>query len=309
MTRALAITDRGEAPAVRDVPVADPQPGQVRVAVSAASINGIDAFTAAGYVWDSMPHEFPVILGRDFAGTVDAIGDGVSSVSVGDTVAGVVTALDLYIGVLAEQIIFDADRVVRVPDGVTPKQAAAVGLAGVSARDLVDALKLSGDDVVLVSGATGGVGALAVQLANVTGATVLGTARPGAEDFVRDLGATHVVDHTGDLAAAVHEVAPGGLTAVVHAAGDARQLGALLRPGGRLASVVGATDEQVGRVDVTVIPVLATGTPDKVLGLLNAVASGELKVPVSQTFPLNDAVAAVAAFGQHKQGKLVVTID
>jgi NADPH:quinone reductase-like Zn-dependent oxidoreductase len=255
-----------------------------------------------------MPHEFPVVLGRDFAGTVDAVGDGVTDVAVGDTVTGVVTALELYVGVLTEQVLFDADRVVPVPAGVTPAQAAAVGLAGLSARALVDALSLTGDDVVLVSGATGGVGALAAQLAAATGATVLGTARAGAEDFVRGLGAAHAIDHTGDLAAAVRAVAPDGVTAVVQAAGDAAQLGALLRPGGRLASVVGATAEQVGRDDVTVIPVLATDTPEKIRTLLDAIAAGQLQVPIGQTFPLDDAAAAVAAFGQHKLGKIVVTV-
>jgi NADPH:quinone reductase-like Zn-dependent oxidoreductase len=308
VARALAIAARGEQPAVQDVPVAEPGPGQVRVTVRAASVNGIDAFAAAGYVWDSMAHEFPVVLGRDFAGTVDAVASGVTSVQVGDLVIGIVTALDLLVGAIAEQVVFDADRLVAVPDEVTPEQATAVGLAGVTARDVVDALSLSADDVVLVSGATGGVGALAVQLAAATGATVLGSARPGTEDAVRNLGAAHVVDYTGDLAAAVHAVAPDGVTAVVHAAGDPAVLGQLLRPGGRLASIVGATAEQVGRDDVTVIAVLGSDNPEKVRALLDAVASGDLRVPIAQTFPFDDAADALAAFGSHKLGKLLVTM-
>jgi NADPH:quinone reductase-like Zn-dependent oxidoreductase len=307
MARALVIAGRGEQPEIQDVPVPDPGPGQVRVDVQAASINGIDAFAAAGYVWDSMAHEFPVVMGRDFAGTVNAVGDGVSDISVGDMVTGVVTALDLLVGVLSEQVVFDADRVVVVPDGVSPEQAAAVGLAGVTARDLVDALSLAPDDVVLVSGATGGVGAFVVQLAAATGATVLGTARPGDEDFVRGLGAAHAIDYTGDIAAAVAAVVPDGVTAVAHAAGDAATVGAVLRPGGRLASVVGATPEQVGRDDVTVTGVLATDTPQKVGALLAAVAAGDLKVPFARTFAFDNAASAVGAFGFQKLGKLVVT--
>jgi NADPH:quinone reductase-like Zn-dependent oxidoreductase len=307
MARALVIAGRGEQPEIQDVPVPDPGPGQVRVDVQAASINGIDAFAAAGYVWDSMAHEFPVVMGRDFAGTVNAVGDGVSDISVGDMVTGVVTALDLLVGVLSEQVVFDADRVVVVPDGVSPEQAAAVGLAGVTARDLVDALSLAPDDVVLVSGATGGVGAFVVQLAAATGATVLGTARPGDEDFVRGLGAAHAIDYTGDIAAAVAAVVPDGVTAVAHAAGDAATVGAVLRAGGRLASVVGATPEQVGRDDVTVTGVLATDTPQKVGALLAAVAAGDLKVPFARTFAFDNAASAVGAFGSQKLGKLVVT--
>lgn len=308
MPRALVITGRGEPPAVQEVAVADPGPGQVRVAAQAATVNGIDAFAAAGYVWDSMPHEFPVVLGRDFAGAVDAVGDGVTGVHIGETVTGVVTALDLYVGVIAEQVLFDAARVVRVPDGVSPQQAAAVGLAGVAARDVVEALALSADDVVLVSGATGGVGALAVQLVAATGASVIGTARPDVAASLSGLGAAHTVDYTGDLAAAVNAAAPEGVTAVIHAAGDPLDLGRLLRSGGRLASIVGATAEQVGRDDVTVIPVLAVDTVEMVRDLLDKVAAGDLDVPIAQTFPLEDAAAAVSAFGSPKFGKLVIAI-
>ncbi|MDQ1615977.1 MAG: hypothetical protein QOJ60_1916 [Actinomycetota bacterium] len=308
MTRALAIAGRDQQPAVQDVPTKGLGPGQVRVAVQAASVNGIDAYVAAGYVWDSMPHEFPVVLGRDLAGQVEAVADDVTSVSVGDQVAAVITALDLYTGAVAERVVVDADQLVRVPDGVTPVQAAALGLAGVSARALVDALDLSKEDVVLVSGATGGVGALAAQLAAATGASVIGTARPGTEDFVRALGAAYAVDHTGDLAAAVRAIAADGVTAVAHAAGDPAALGALLQPGGRLASVVGATADTVGREDVTVVPVLADGDPGKLRALLDAVAAGDLQVPISATFPMDEAPAAVAAFGGHKLGKLVITV-
>jgi NADPH:quinone reductase-like Zn-dependent oxidoreductase len=95
MARALTISARGESPTVTETPSPEPGPGQVRVAVQAASVNGIDAYVAAGYVWDSMPHRFPVVLGRDFAGTVEAVGTDVTSVRVGDLVAGVVTGLDL----------------------------------------------------------------------------------------------------------------------------------------------------------------------------------------------------------------------
>jgi NADPH:quinone reductase len=310
MPRALVIAGRGEPPAIADVPDREPAPGQVRVAVQAASVNGIDVFAAGGYVWDSMPHEFPVVLGRDFAGTVAAVGDGVTDLRAGDGVAGAITGLNLYQGAIAERILFDANRLARIPDGVSPIDAAAGGgLAGLSARDLVDALAVTSDDVVLVSGATGGVGALAVQLAAATGATVLATARSGAEDFVLGLGAKHPVDYTGDLATAVRAVAPTGVTAVVHTAGDAALLAALLRPGGRLASAIGATDEQVGRDDVTIVPVLATDTPEKIRGLLDAVAAGELRVPIAKTFPFEQASAAVEAFGQHKLGKLAITMQ
>jgi NADPH:quinone reductase-like Zn-dependent oxidoreductase len=277
--------------------------------VDAASVNGIDAMVAAGYVWDVMPHEFPVVLGRDFAGTVDAVGDGGSGIRVGDRVAGVITAMSLGAGAMAEAVTVDAASLVVVPASVSPVQAAAIGLAGVAATDLVAALEITAADVVLVAGATGGVGAFAVQLAAATGATVLATARPGEpSDFVRALGASVAVDHTADLAAAVSAAAPDGITAVVHAAGDPAALAALLRPKGRLASALGATYEQVGRQDVSVTAVLATATPEKVRSLLDAVEAGSLRVPVAHLYPFDQAARALADFSGHKLGKLVVAV-
>ena len=134
-------------------------------------------YVAGGYVWDSMAHEFPVVLGRDFAGVVEHVGPDVSGLQVGDRVAGVITGMDLYVGTITEELAIEAGKLTRMPDEVSFEEAAAVGLAGAAARSMVDALSLTSDDTVLVSGATGGVGVLAVQLAAQTGATVIATGR------------------------------------------------------------------------------------------------------------------------------------
>jgi NADPH:quinone reductase len=308
MTRALVIASRSASAAVDEVPTAEPGDGQVRVRVEAASINGIDAAAAAGYLWDMLPHEFPVVLGRDFAGTVDAVGEGVSALAVGDRVAGVITAMALGAGAITETLTFPAGSLTAVPDSVSSTQAAAAGLAGLTARALVGALELGDDDVVLVSGASGGVGAFAVQLAAETGACVIATARPDAADFVTDLGAQGTVDYTGDLAAGVAKAAPDGITAVIHAAGDAPALAALLPAGGRLASALGATNEAVGRDDITVTGIQAAGSEHHLGQLLAQVADGTLVSPVGAAYPLDEAADALAAFGGHKHGKLVVTV-
>ena len=164
--------------------------------------------------------------------------------------------------------------------------------------------------MVLVSGATGGVGTFAVQLAAATGAAVLGTAATDeAARTLRSLGATGTVDHTGDLAVAVRGVAPRGVTAVIHAAGDAGGLFPLLAAGGRFASALGATQDQSGRDDITVTPVLATATRDKLTALLGQVAAGTLQATIAATYPLSDAPDALTAFGAHKIGKVVVSVD
>jgi NADPH:quinone reductase-like Zn-dependent oxidoreductase len=307
--RALAITGRDASPAVAEVDDPAPGGGEVRVAVEAASLNGFDLAVAGGHVWEHMPHAFPVVLGRDFAGTVERVGADVDGVTVGDRVAGVITALELGPGPIAERMVVPASSLTPVPASVTAAQAAAVGLAGITALDAVSALGVAAGDAVLVSGATGGVGAFAVQLAAARGARVIATARPGeATALVRRLGAAEAVDYTGDLAAAVRAAAPDGVAKVLHAAGDAAQLGSVLAAGGRLASVLGATAEQVGRDDVTVTGVMGTYAPDKLAGLLEQVAAGALTVPVASTHALADAPAALAEFGRGKLGKIVVTL-
>ena len=306
--RALAFASRDDTLSVTDVPLAEPGPGQVRVVVEAASVNGIDAAVAAGYLWDMLPATFPVVLGRDVGGTVAEAGEGVTGFAPGDPVAGVITGMTLGTGTIAESVTVDAGVLTARPAGVTSEQATAAGLAAVTAHDLIAALSLTATNVVLVSGATGGVGTYAVQLAAATGATVLATARPGeATGFVRGLGAAAAIDYTGDLAAAARAAAPDGVTAVVHAAGDVAALGALLRPGGRLASALGATAEQAGPADVTVTGVMAVAEPAKFASLLASVAGGTLRVPVTRTYPLAQAAQAVADFGGHKLGKLVIT--
>jgi NADPH:quinone reductase-like Zn-dependent oxidoreductase len=307
--RALAIAERGAAPAVQDLPVIEPAPGQVRLAVQAASVNGFDVAVAAGYVWDMIPHEFPVVLGRDFAGAVEAMDEGVSGVQLGDRLCGVITGMTLAVGGIATMVTVDAASVVPVPEAVTSAQAAGLGLAAITALGVVNALELSGDDVVLVSGATGGVGSYVVQLAVQKGATVLATARPGdATDYVRDLGAAEAVDYSADVAAAVRSAASDGVTAVVHAAGDPAALAAVLRPGGRMASVLGASVDQLGRDDVAAIPVLAGDAPAKLRSLLDMAAAGTLRIPITRTYPFDDSAQAISDFGTHKLGKLLIEV-
>ena len=308
--RALAIERRDAAPAVVEVAEPSAGDGQVLVRVEAASVNGFDLAIAAGRIWDSMPHEFPVVLGRDYAGTVAAVGAGVDGFTVGEPVAGIVTGPSLGPGSLAELYVAPAEKVTARPASVSAVDATAVGLAGVTAATAMDVLALGPDDVFLVSGATGGVGSFAVQLAVALGARVIATAAPGeASEFVSSLGATDVVDFTGDLDAAVHALASGGVTSVLHAAGDPVALAQLLAPGGRLVSLQGATAEQVGRDDVTVTPIQSKYTPERLGRLLDAVAGGRLTVAVGKTFPLDEATDALEWFADPRHlGKVVVTI-
>src|SRR3954451_1489519 len=142
--KAFAITARDTQPAVQDVAQPEPAPGEVLVEVEAASLNGFDLSVAAGYVWDMIPHEFPVVLGRDLVGTVTAVGDGVDDVAVGDRVAGVIPGVLLgpRNGTFAEYVALPAEAVPRVPARVDATAAAVIGLAGIAAHDALAALNI-----------------------------------------------------------------------------------------------------------------------------------------------------------------------
>src|SRR5215207_11205808 len=125
--RAFAIPGRDTSPALQDFPQPQPAAGEVLVAVEAASVNGFDLSVAAGYVWDMLPHAFPVVLGRDFVGTVAGVGDGVEQVAVGDRVAGVIPGVALGpSGSLGDYVAVPVTAVTAVPSGVDVHAAAAI---------------------------------------------------------------------------------------------------------------------------------------------------------------------------------------
>lgn len=309
--RAYAITARDTQPTVQDLPTPEPTAGEVLIEVEAASVNGFDLSVAAGYVWDMIPGiEFPVVLGRDLVGTITAVGDGVQGISVGDRVAAVVPGMALgpRTGSFAEYVALSATDVTAVPAGVDAEHAAVIGLAGIAAHDALEALDIQAGETVLVSGATGGVGSIATQFAVAAGATVIGTAQPGQEeDYVRGLGAAHTVDYTGDVPAAVKAIAPTGVDKIVHAAGDPTALATTLRGGGAMASTIGATAEQLGRDDVTLAPIMAAATAEKLAALLERVANGGLRVNIETAIPLERASEAFAAFADGTLGKVLIT--
>jgi len=178
--RTITIESFEGGPALRDIPTPQVGPNEVLVRVSASSVNPLDGGIAAGMLKDMLEHEFPVTLGRDFAGVVEQVGEGVSSVAVGDEVFGEVPGFSPPIrdGAWAELIAASEQTLTKKPDGVDTATAGAAPLAALTALPIVDALELSQGDTVLVVGATGGVGAIVVQLAKAAGARVLASGLP-----------------------------------------------------------------------------------------------------------------------------------
>jgi NADPH:quinone reductase len=316
--KAYALTTADQPAALVDLPDPEVPAGGVLVRIRAASVNGVDVGQAAGYLVSMMPHDFPVIVGRDFAGVVEAVDAGRSDVAVGDEVLGFIPLMPpLHVGSWAELVPAGPDvPLARKPASLSFEVAAAIPLAGVAALDAIQAADVKAGDTVVVVGATGGVGSFVVQFAAHHGTTVVATAKAGDEDaHVRALGATETIDYAeGDVAAALRSRFPDGIDVVIDLVNrDAEAFAAIssqVRDGGRIATTMGAADvDALAARGVRATNVMATPTADKLTEVAEHVAEGSVRVEVQETFPLADAEAAIAAFAAGTVGKLVLTVE
>jgi NADPH2:quinone reductase len=315
MMKAFAFDGFGEQGSVRDLPVPDPDGGQIRVRVVAAGVNPFDIAVIRGFMKDHMEHRFPLVPGMDASGTVDAVGDGVDGYAAGGEVFGSVGKMVLGEGTLAEFVVVSAGTTTHKPSSLEHAVAAAIPTAGVTALNMADALEPSHGQTVVAVGATGGVGSYFVQLASRRGARVVAVCRGENAGYARGLGAADVIDHSaGDLAAEVRSRYPDGIDAVADMHGDAEQLAGLIQQipsGGRVASVVGAADTEAlgtrGIEGTNIQGRVTTASLDVLSGMLEA---GELVPPQIRTNPLTDAGEALAAVGTgHVRGKIVVVLN
>jgi NADPH:quinone reductase-like Zn-dependent oxidoreductase len=309
--RAVVTAAFGSTPAMAEVDTPTAREGEVRIRIRSSSLNGFDSALHRGFFKDIMEHRFPVVLGRDFAGTVDQVGPDVTELAPGADVFGVVLTQPLNAGAFGEYVVLPAGYpMARIPAGMDYQTAGVLGLAGAAAMGVLDATEPREGDLVLVAGATGGVGAFVLQLAAARGATLIATATPGAEaDHVRDLGATHVVDYTGDLAAQVRALAPDGVDVALHLAGDPFMLADLVASGGRFATLLGIPPQSFAGRDIIACSVIASPERDLLEGLASEVTAGRIRVPVQRSYSLDDVPQAFADFAAGTLGKLAVVID
>lgn len=289
------------------VPV--PGPTEILVRVQAAGINPTDWKTRArGYFYGSEAP--PFTLGFDVAGTVAAVGPGVTVHSPGDAVLGM-PRFPKPAGAYAEYVTGPARHFVAAP-GLDPVQAAGLPLAGLTAwQALVDTAHVQPGQRVLVQAAAGGVGHLAVQIAKARGAYVLGTASSAKHEFVRTLGADEAIDYT---AGPIDELVTDVDVVLDTLGGEARErsLGCL-RPGGTLVSVIppAGFDSSLlpRRGDVTVRWMLVEPDAAGLQQLVDLTVKGALTVHVERTFALADAAEA-HRHGERGRttGKLVLTV-
>jgi NADPH:quinone reductase-like Zn-dependent oxidoreductase len=315
--KAFALASFEEPAGVHEVPVPDVGPADVRVRVRAASINGFDVFVASGMARDMMEHRLPVVVGKDFAGVVDAIGEGAARFAVGDEVVGITPYEEvLWRGTFGEYVVVPAEGFIEPkPTNLDFEGGAALGLAGLAALVSVDAIDPSDGDVVLVVGATGGVGSYVVQLAGSRGASVIATGLPPDEPWLRELGASEVVDYTGDVAAWARERHPEGIDALVDVVNrDSEALSnvaELVKRGGRVATTMGSADvESLAGRGVAATNVFAQADPASFTRLIEVAGAGNLAITVSRRFSLVDLQEGLELLGTGQaRGKYVVTLE
>ncbi len=290
-----------------EVEVGAPGPGQIRLKTTAAGLNYIDTYHRSGLY--KLP--LPLTLGMEGAGTVTAVGEGVSDIKVGDRVAYASAPLGSY----AEERLMQADRVVVLPPGISDQTAAAIMLKGMTTEYLVQrTYKIKAGDTVLFHAAAGGVGLLFGQWAKALGATVIGTV--STEDKAK-LAKAHGYDHiinyrTENFAERVKEITKGaGVPVVYDGVGKDTWAGSLdcLSPFGLMVSFGNASGSVppfeiatlAGKGSLYVTrPTLVTYTAKRAdlvksaNDLFAVVTSGKVKVEVPQTYALKDAAQAHA---------------
>jgi NADPH:quinone reductase-like Zn-dependent oxidoreductase len=295
-----------------DLAPPSPAEGEMLVRVHDSSVNPVDAAIAGGMLREMFEHEFPVVLGRDYAGVVEEVGAGVTGYAAGEEVFGFVLHANptVHNGSWSELIVVPEDNgVARKPGSVEPESAGAAPLSGISALLSVDALDVSEGNTVLVVGATGGVGSFAVQLLAHAGVNVVAPALPEDEEYLRGLRVSDVVGRNADVAAAVRERHPDGVDALLdlvsYTPDEFEVNAAALKPGGRGASTVGAGGDEAGRSNIMAAP-----SPENLGRLAQQLDAGILRVHIQESYPLEQAGEALQALGAtHTQGKLGIRVE
>jgi enoyl reductase len=283
-----------------ELPEPEPGAGEVRVRVRAAGVQPFDVAVRRGAMtWAEV--EFPQTIGQEYAGVVDRVGDGVDGLAVGDAVLG-----STMLNGNAELVRVPAKDVVRKPERLDFPTAAALVAASQTATGALRELGVTGGDVLLVHGAAGSVGTVAVQMARLAGATVIGTASPANHDYLRQLGAIPVAYGDG-LVDAVRALGGKPPTAALDAAGrqSIAQSVELGVPLDRIGTIV---DDRAAAEHGTRV-VRAGRDPSRLAEVVALAERGVVTMPV-RAYAFADVVAAhTAVESGHGRGKVVLIVE
>lgn len=283
-----------------DFPDPKPGPGEVLVSVKAISVNPIDWKMRSGAAKERFPVTFPGILGRDVAGLVREVGEGVTEFAAGDRVFALTRAT------YAELCVVKASELAKIPEGLDMTAASAVPLVSLTGDQLIRrATEVQRGQTILLTGAVGSVGRCALFAALEIGANVIAGVRKKQIDEAKSLGACEAIDIDDDAAIAKLGTVDGVADTV--GGNIAPKLLAKVKPGGNYGSVLGPPKDAALHPTVNIKPMTAQPDPPTVVHYGEAVRDGKLKIPVEHVMPLREAAQAHTLAEKGGAGKIVLT--
>jgi alcohol dehydrogenase len=309
--KAAQINEYGDFSVIRiqDIDAPSPAAEQILVKIRVASLNPFDTIVRSGYMKEAIPLQFPVTLGGDIAGTVAAVGSGVTTVSIGDRLYGQASVVAGDSGALAEFAVTQQDHAAVMPTTLDFNQAASLPLIGVSAiQALEQHVKLQPGQKIFIHGGAGNIGMAAIQLAKHLGAYVATTATGDNIAFVTQLGADQVIDYKSqdfttllqDYDAVFDTVGGDDSTKALH----------ILKPGGIAVSMAAQADETIAKgLSVHAISQMTHVTTDMLNKLTSYVEAGIITPQIAKTFPLARSKEAFEARESGSiRGKVVIEL-
>ncbi|WP_313814551.1 NADP-dependent oxidoreductase [Glutamicibacter sp.] len=287
-----------------DQPWPEPGPGMVRVRVDYTSVNPVDIKYRSGVLREAAELEQPAITGMDLSGVIDAVGEYVDGLNVGDRVAGMAPG-----GSAAEYVSTYAAALTKVPVSLELKLASTIGVGGSTAVRALGLANVGDGDLIFVDGATGGVGTFLTQLALANGAKVVATASARNQEYLASLGAT-AIDYAGDWEAEALAAAGGETYAAAFDLSTGGKFEALQRLTGDASKVVTLVDPAVAQGGGILVLGTEPGFEGALDQVVEAVDSGKVSVPIAAEFELADIAKAQDMVAEgHVRGKVLVRIS
>jgi NADPH:quinone reductase-like Zn-dependent oxidoreductase len=290
-----------------DVPRPEPKEDQILVRVIAAGVNPVDGMIRSGMFAKYGKDVFPIIPGADIAGVVEKIGSKVTKFKAGDAVFAYVSLKGG--GAYAEYALATEKDTAAKPKSLTYVEAAAVPIVALTAwQALIDTAKLSPGQTVLIHGGSGGVGSFAIQIAKARGAKVIATASTANQDLLKQLGADVAIDYTKQK---FEDIAK-DVDVVLDSVGKdtlARSYG-VVKKGGVIVSIVARPDKsELDKFGIRGEVLSVEPNSDELAEIGKLIDQKKIKVIVSQTFPLSEAVKAQEQVATgHTRGKIVLKV-
>lgn len=289
----------------------EPGEGEVLVRVKAAGVNPVDAAVARGMLNEVIPAEFPAVPGWDMAGVVEECGFAARRFHEGDEVYAYARRPAVQHGTFAEYVAIPESYLALRPQQISMEEAGGIPLVGLTAyQALFQFGDLQEGDTLLILGASGGVGTLAIQLAKSAGATVIGVAGERNQQYMAGLGADETIDYSaGNVGDQVKDVAPDGVDFIFHCSrGDSlSQSIDTLKSGGQLISITNRNPDIPD--DIQFQYVFVEPNASQLKDIQELADEGHIKVPISKTYSLEETETALKEIESlHSRGKTVITI-